>query len=97
MFSPEREPIATGTPDAIVADRVDHTLATGYERPWHLPAEWPSLVDEMVTNTYRDFAKTVSEYYTWSPELIATLKFSSEAQRRDFSEYYQRVYNVWYQ
>jgi glycine oxidase len=71
MFNPVRAPIQTSTRGQIVAQTVNHTLATGFEADWKMPAVLSNRLRADLTRKYTMLANEFHEKFTPPPEILA--------------------------
>jgi glycine/D-amino acid oxidase-like deaminating enzyme len=94
-FSPEREPLQAGTRDQIAADAATHIMASGYERSWTLPANWPPLIQDLFRERCLTFTYALSGTYTPPAEVVVALVRATDKVRDDYRQYYRRVREAW--
>ncbi|MGH3427995.1 MAG: hypothetical protein ACRDQZ_10580, partial [Mycobacteriales bacterium] len=87
MFQPVRAPLQGLTREDAVETAVTHMLATGYEYDWHVPIEWPSLIEHNLRQSYTRAAEELDPQFTPPPELLAGLRIRP-ALDKALREYY---------
>jgi glycine/D-amino acid oxidase-like deaminating enzyme len=72
-FRPVRAPLAPGTREQVVAGAVSHMIATGYERRWNITGEWPSIIENGLTEKYRGVADALDPEFTPPAEFLVLM------------------------
>jgi len=71
MFNPIRPPIQASTRERIVSQTVNHTLATGFEADWQMPAVLSNRLRRDLTRKYTMLAAEFHERFTPPAEILA--------------------------
>jgi glycine/D-amino acid oxidase-like deaminating enzyme len=74
MFSPVRTPIQPLTREDVVAGAVMHMLAAGYEHDWHIPTQWPYIIEHFLHAAYIRMADELDATFTPPPEILAATR-----------------------
>ncbi|GAA0910697.1 hypothetical protein GCM10009558_098870 [Virgisporangium aurantiacum] len=94
-FRPERPPIQAFTREEIVDQAGQHILASGYERNWTLPLDWPAVLDELFRDRHLTFAYALSDRYTPPPEILVALLRAPADVRDRYRRHLRRVRDAW--
>jgi glycine oxidase len=96
-FSPEREPISTLSRSEVIEEVVRHTLATGFEAPWHVDPDWPDVIGGLLRPSLGALLDELGSDYIPPPEILATLlKSSGNGAVARMRKYYETVYSAWH-
>jgi glycine oxidase len=71
IFNPIRAPIQASTRERIVSQTVNHTLATGFEADWQMPAVLSNRLRSDLTRKYTMLAAEFHEKFTPPPEILS--------------------------
>jgi glycine oxidase len=95
QFVPEREPIQAFNRERIVTETGAHLIASGVERNWAVPVEWPNLIEDMFVERCMTFTYALSSAYTPPPEILLALLRASPTVRDEYRNYYRQVHAMW--
>ena len=71
VFSPVRQPVQTGSRQKIVSAAVEHTIATGFESDWRIPAKWGPRIKADLHLKFDSAANQIHSHLTPPSEMLA--------------------------
>jgi glycine oxidase len=96
QFTPERQPIQAFSREQIVSEMATHFIASGYERNWAIPAEWPALIEDLFHERCLTFTYALSDTYTPPAETLLALLRAPAKIRDEYRHYYRKVHAAWH-
>ena len=96
-FRPEREPISASSRPEVLDEVVRHTLATGFEVPWHVDPDWPAAIGKLARASFETLLDELGGAYIPPPEVLSVLlKSSGDGAVARLRAYYEAVHAAWH-
>jgi glycine/D-amino acid oxidase-like deaminating enzyme len=95
-FQPEREPINTFDRTEVLDELIKHTLATGFEVPWHLDPDWPTAIGKLARTAFETLLDELGDNYIPPPEVLSELLKSDDGAVPRLRKYFEAVHAVWH-
>ncbi|SER03226.1 Glycine/D-amino acid oxidase [Actinokineospora terrae] len=70
VFTPVRPPLQSMTREEALETAVTHTMAVGVEHDWHLPEDFPPLIEEQFRRSFRQVLDEMDHDFVPPPELL---------------------------
>lgn len=70
VFTPVRPPLQSMTREQALETAVTHTMAVGVEHDWHLPEDFPPLIEDQFRRTFRQKLDEMDDDFIPPPELL---------------------------
>jgi glycine/D-amino acid oxidase-like deaminating enzyme len=95
LFTPEREPIQELAREEVIRHAATHITASGYERDWRLPVDWPPTIEDLFFDRCLTFAYSLSDTYTPPAETLVALLRAPAEVREQYRRHYRQVRKEW--
>ncbi|WP_156755510.1 NAD(P)/FAD-dependent oxidoreductase [Actinokineospora pegani] len=70
VFTPVRPPLQTMTREEALETALTHTMAVGVEHDWHLPEDFPPLIEEQFRRSFKQMLDEMEHDFVPPPELL---------------------------